>query len=286
MHDQMRADICHSLFGTQQESTFLGLLRFNESNEAVIYNSLYWDSFEHANATNTSAMATNFLRENPNSESAYRTLAKDNDYSVLPKMGEDFHDVYAELEKILAEDPNRVQAFAEAADTPVEVGNVVQGKANPAEEVVPNLNYGQAHNVRKYPSHLPPNQQDNFENPYSRQYPAQIPQYPQYPPAYPQPNYGKKRRKRAANHDYNAHWGIHQIMSTGTLVPPLHPTVSNDTMDLIIATHWIYPSRTPVLQPEDEKCLNDELSKRPGTCQLLRARSPASFLLHVFDFRY
>ena len=71
MHDQMRADICHSLFGTQQESTFLGLLRFNESNEATVYNSLYWDSFEHANATNTSAMAKNFLNDNPSSETEF-----------------------------------------------------------------------------------------------------------------------------------------------------------------------------------------------------------------------
>ena len=288
MHDQMRADICHSLFGTQQESTFLGLLRFNESNEATVYNSLYWDSFEHANATNTSAMAKNFLNDNPSSETEFKSLAKDNDYSVLPKLGNDFHDVYAELEKILAEDPNRVQqAYAEAAEDPIQVGNVVQGnlktfpfshnkllidksiltgKANPGEEVVSNLNYGQAHNVRKYPSHLAPSQQDNYENPYSRQYPPQMPQYPQQNnyPSYPQPNYGK-RRKRDTSKDYNAHWGIHQIMSTGTLAPPLHPSKSNDTIDLIIATHWIYPSRTPVLQAEDEKCLNDELSKRPGT---------------------
>ena len=47
---------------------------------------------------------------------------------MLPKLGNDFHDVYAELEKILAEDPNRVQAYAEAAENPVQVGNVVQGK--------------------------------------------------------------------------------------------------------------------------------------------------------------
>ena len=40
MHDQMRADICHSLFGSQQESTLLALLRHNESSEAVIYRSV------------------------------------------------------------------------------------------------------------------------------------------------------------------------------------------------------------------------------------------------------
>ena len=50
----------------------------------------------------------------------------------------------------------------------------------------------------------------------------------------------------------------------GTLAPSLKPSKSNDTIDLIFATHWIYPSQTPVLQADDEKCVNDELSKRSG----------------------
>ena len=50
----------------------------------------------------------------------------------------------------------------------------------------------------------------------------------------------------------------------GTLAPSLKPSKLNDTIDLIFATHWIYPSQTPVLQADDEKCVNDELSKRSG----------------------
>ena len=50
----------------------------------------------------------------------------------------------------------------------------------------------------------------------------------------------------------------------GTLAPSLRPSKLNDTIDLIFATHWIYPSQTPVLQADDEKCVNDELSKRSG----------------------
>ena len=50
----------------------------------------------------------------------------------------------------------------------------------------------------------------------------------------------------------------------GTLAPPLNPSKNNDTIDLIFATHWVYPSSIPVLQPEDEKCLNEQLSKQPG----------------------
>ena len=101
-------------------------------------------------------------------------------------------------------------------------------KAEPSsvEEVVPNMAYGQPHNVRKYPSHLAQNQQDSFEYPYARQKQQNYPQmppvgYPQYPQGYPQyqPNYGKKRRKRKASsskyEQFDAHSGIHRIMSTG-----------------------------------------------------------------------
>lgn len=224
MHDQMRADICHALFDAQQEATLLALLRYNETNEVNLYSSLYWDSFEHANATNTSAMAYNYVNRNPHKETEYKS--KEDDYSYIPKLKDNFHDVFAELEKEMAEDPDRI-AFAEAADSPVRVENALKGKPSVVEEVVPQMAYGQPHNIRKYPSHLAANQRDSFENPYARQfpsqqgqqfpYPGQFPQVPQGYPQYPmQPNYGKKRRKRAAaDPDFDPHWGIHRIMSTG-----------------------------------------------------------------------
>ena len=65
MHDQMRADVCGSLFGTRQEATLLALQRFNSTREISIYNSLRWDAFEHANATNTSILADNYAKKNP-----------------------------------------------------------------------------------------------------------------------------------------------------------------------------------------------------------------------------
>ena len=113
------------------------------------------------------------------------------------------------------------------------IGNVVKGQENPLQEVVPNIVYGQDHNIRKLPGHLPPNQRDSFENPYARKLPTypQIPGpvgYPQYPQGYPQypmqPNYGRRRRKKRKKRDspgkaqaneYDPHWGIHRIMSTG-----------------------------------------------------------------------
>ena len=48
----------------------------------------------------------------------YRGNVKDNDYSVVPKLRDNFHDVFAELEKELAKDPN--MAFSESADSPID----------------------------------------------------------------------------------------------------------------------------------------------------------------------
>ena len=72
MHDQMRADICGSLFDTRQEATFLALQNFNSSREIPIYSSLSWDGFEHANATNTSALADIYIKKNPDQEASVK----------------------------------------------------------------------------------------------------------------------------------------------------------------------------------------------------------------------
>ena len=65
MHDKMRADICGSLFGTVQESTLLALQRYNETKEALVYSSLWWDGLEHKNVTPTSKMADDYVKNNP-----------------------------------------------------------------------------------------------------------------------------------------------------------------------------------------------------------------------------
>ena len=218
---------------------FTALQKSNESAEAVLYSSLYWDSFEHANATNTSAMADAYLNQNPDKETDFRGKVKENDYSVIPKLKDDFHDVFAELEKELAKDQMTDIDANERDDDDEEANdvNLVKGKPSKNEEVLPNIGYALPHNVKKHPSELN-GRQDSFENPYARQpiqpagypmgaYPPQqgYPQYPQYP-QYPVPQvgggYGRRRRKRRAKRQtsgsddtYDAHWGIHRIMSTG-----------------------------------------------------------------------
>ena len=88
-------------------------------------------------------MAFNFVNQNPLKETEFKDRMKDNDYSIVPKLKSNFHDVFAELEKEMAEDPGRKIAFADAADNPVMIGDVVKGQANPLQEVVPNIIYGQ-----------------------------------------------------------------------------------------------------------------------------------------------
>jgi hypothetical protein len=43
----------------------------------------------------------------------------------------------------------------------------------------------------------------------------------------------------------------------GTLAPPM--LKGDDTIDLVFATHWIYPAKVPVLQPVDVKCVKKEV---------------------------
>ena len=39
----------------------------------------------------------------------------------------------------------------------------------------------------------------------------------------------------------------------GTLAPPI--LKSRDSIDLVFSTHWVYPAKVPVLQPEDVQCI-------------------------------
>ena len=47
------------------------------------------------------------------------------------------------------------------------------------------------------------------------------------------------------------------LLCPGSLAPPL--LKSDDTMDLIFATHWIYPAKVPILQPLDVECVKREV---------------------------
>ena len=79
----MRADICGSLFnGAPQQATLTAMQRYNVTKEVVIYDSLVWDNFEHANFTDTMKMAEQYARRYPELQNEYEkefALQNEND---------------------------------------------------------------------------------------------------------------------------------------------------------------------------------------------------------------
>ena len=79
----MRADICGSLFnGAPQQATLTAMQRYNSTKEVVIYDSLVWDNFEHANFTDTMKMAEQYARRYPELQNEYEkefALQNEND---------------------------------------------------------------------------------------------------------------------------------------------------------------------------------------------------------------
>ena len=71
----MRADICGSLFdGAPQQATLTAMQRYNSEKEITIYDSLQWDKFEHANFTDTVAMAKKYASKYPELQNEYEKM--------------------------------------------------------------------------------------------------------------------------------------------------------------------------------------------------------------------
>ena len=180
MHDKTRADVCRALFGTHQELTLLAMQRFNASRESVIYNSLWWDKYEHSNLTDTLKMAEQFMKSNPDDEKEYNE--DKTKYSVVPYRKDDLNDAFFEmLEKELQK--NQDYYDQEMPDAPtidyMEGGEIVEdpesmpkpivnpkGQVQNEEVVQNNVVYSQPHHVQKYPTEIGKSQVGNFENPY------------------------------------------------------------------------------------------------------------------------
>ncbi|TRY71775.1 hypothetical protein TCAL_12171 [Tigriopus californicus] len=292
IHDQARADLCQNLFKTNQITRYLALQRFNISNQTPVYESTQWMDTEHANVTNTSALAEQYLRKNPTTnQEDYRSDSEDTDdrFSVLPYRKEGFDDILAQLEKEMQRDYDEGVLDPEGG-LPVSPLDRGLGKKNdvayiegeesgiliPAsrseqprrpltKEIVPDIGYAQPHNVQKNPSEL--DGVDNYENPYARSQDGS--------PYQQDPNYGRKRerkRRRIKRQSQNSgpeprhkYWSLHRMLATGTLAPPI--LKADDNMDLIFASHWIYPARAPVLQPEDIKCVEKAVERRTKNAQ-------------------
>ena len=82
--------------------------------------------------------------------------------------------------------------------------------------------------------------------------PAPGPQIPNIPYG----PYVKQRRKRQVA-GITQYQGVHRQSATGSLAPSL--ILSNDTIDLILPTFWIYPPKVDVLQEQDINCIKNKI---------------------------
>ncbi|XP_072049659.1 LOW QUALITY PROTEIN: uncharacterized protein [Amphiura filiformis] len=76
----------------------------------------------------------------------------------------------------------------------------------------------------------------------------------------------KRPRRHAGSHDAG---GIMRLLSTGSLAPPIDDVDSSQSIDLLFAMYWFYPSDQEIILPEEEHCLkawtaNETERLKPG----------------------
>ncbi|XP_022110434.1 uncharacterized protein LOC110989995 [Acanthaster planci] len=69
-----------------------------------------------------------------------------------------------------------------------------------------------------------------------------------------------RRGRHAGPHDAG---GVQRLISTGTLAPvlPGQADSAGDSMDLVFATYWFYPSDTQIILPEQQQCIDEWMAK-------------------------
>ena len=190
--------MCRALFGARQTAELLAFQRHNSSFQTLIYSSLANAAQEHGGAINTTALAKQYLAQNPGKDAiAFRHYDddEDNDYSVVPYKKEGVEDILAvmakELERQEAEEGGGglpqyedvdvvgdadagAKAYLEGEVAPVPVQKVVAGGAKSLSEgekevVESYVGYSQSqpHNVQKSPTELGEGRgTGTFESPY------------------------------------------------------------------------------------------------------------------------
>ena len=75
------------------------------------------------------------------------------------------------------------------------------------------------------------------------------------------PEYGRRRRRRRrGTSEGGGGWsGLNRQSGTGSLAPSL--LLSNDTIDIVFPTHWIYPPKVDLLQKQDLDCIANKLKR-------------------------
>ena len=234
VHEQSRADLCRELFNSPSVAKLTAVS--STLAEQEIYNSTFWASFEHVGAINTSLRADEYLARHP--EIMKLLEESEDEYSVLPYKNKNYDDALKLLEEEMSREYGDGQPFID-----------------PGSIAYENLDYnGQVEN-------------ESNERSEDGQQPAMV-GYPSYggqlygnqvmaPPQVRGQN--RRRRRQSGPGGSGGREGLSRQTGTGSLAPPL--LFSNDTIDIVFPTHWIYPPKMDILQKEDIDCIENKLRR-------------------------
>ena len=217
------------------ETELRGFQRDARTNEMNIFNSSVWLQEGIQNFVDTEKLGEEFLKKNSRRQ-GYE------EFSTLPYISDEFKEKANKLSNLMR------SKFGATSDNPMTGGidysdfqllKYPKKSKSLNKERMPSINYNHAeHEVSKSKLEI---KEEKFERPY------------------------KGRRKKRGDYLQDASLSkskrpsdlrsrmLPTMTSTGTLVPPLLP--SEDSMDIIIGSSWIFPTKAPVLSPEMYKCV-------------------------------
>ena len=242
VHEQSRADLCRELFNSGSLAKLTAVS--STLAEQQIYNSSFWASFEQAGAINTSVLADEYLARHP--EIMKMLEESEDEYSVLPYKNKNFDDALKLLEEEMSREYGDGKPFID-----------------PGSLAYENLYY---------------NGQDENESNERSEDGQQMAGYPGYGgPLYGNqvmapPQFSRQKRRRIRRQSgLGAQKGLSRQTGTGSLAPSL--LFSNDTIDIIFPTHWIYPPKVDVLQKQDIECIANKLRGKSNNIDLSEEKS-------------
>ena len=254
MYEKSQADLCRSLFGTRQDAKLMVMSKkFQEG--ISIYNSTDWESFEHLDVPNTSAMAAKYMEENPDLKT--KLDQAEDDYSVLPYKKKDFDNYIKLLQEENEREYNGQPSIIDPSSLTLNenlLGNIYDTENDSNDNSV-GIPVFQEEALED--NNIPEKRVYNYPNSRFDYQPAD---YPSVPAQFPQ--YSKKEKRARLNRRLKrgtdkSFQGIHKQSATASLAPSLIP--ANDTIDVVFPTYWVYPPKLDILQQEDMKCVEREL---------------------------
>ena len=257
MYDKSQADLCFALFGTKQNARLMTMRKIDEDGNTV-YNSTEWESFEHIGVPNTTKLAEDFLKNSPDFQKN-----NDDEYSVLPYRKKGWDEYFKNLEEAREREYGVNQPIFDPRTFMLNE-DLLNSMGLDSSDVA---DQGDGQFAGSSEADEPVDVPEKRVFPYPTGEDDQYPQYPVYRDKRSATTDNKSRkeaiiqkylrRKREADSSYQQ--GLHKQSATGTLAPSL--ISSNDTMDIIFPTFWVYPSKIDVLQLDDMKCIEKEVKR-------------------------